>query len=293
VANTSSCLSTYYEWINRTSGESQGKSGEEPAVYKEVIDLDGFKELIDKFFRDVSYIGPVREIPQDVYTIAKTPDNVGMSGEFVARVLEERADDTFTFKGIEKHDTGVEYVEMSMKLSEAVKYWMCDIFDLAADIYAEKKEDNYKIILKRKSGLETSIKHVGFGISQLLPVVVEGLIMPNGGTLILEQPEIHLHPKLQSSLYDFIFGLAMHGKTVIVETHSSHFITRMRRRIAEDPTNTMHDNISLTFIEDELFKTIDLDDYGTLNYYPQDFIETSNEELSAIVQAQMNKRISD
>jgi len=167
---------------------------------------------------------------------------------------------------------------------------MCDVFDVAEDIKTEKINDTYKITLINKAGLPISIKHVGFGISQLLPIVVEGLRMPDNGTLIVEQPEIHLHPKIQSLLYDFLYGLTKQGKKVIIETHSSHFITRMRRRIAEDESNEMDDNISLTFIEDDIFRTIELDDYGTLNYYPKDFIEQSNTELRAIVKAQMNKR---
>ena len=64
----------------------------------------------------------------------------------------------------------------------------------------------------------------------------------------------------------------------------------MRRRIAEDESNQMDNNIGLTFIEDDIFRSIELDDYGTMDYYPDDFIEQSNTELRAIVKAQMKKR---
>ena len=114
--------------------------------------------------------------------------------------------------------------------------------------------------------------------------------MPNNGRLIIEPPEAHVHPKIQSRLFDFLFGLTLQSKKVIVETHSSEFITRMRRRIAEDESNNMHEIINLTFIEKDIFRTIELDDYGTLNYFPEDFIEPSDTELRAIVKAQMNKR---
>ena len=83
----------------------------------------------------------------------------------------------------------------------------------------------------------------------------------------------------------------MDGKKVIVETHSSHFITRMRRRIAEDESNAMDDRINFTFIDDNVFRTLELDDYGTiLNYYPKDFIEQPADEMRAIVEAQIRKR---
>ena len=64
----------------------------------------------------------------------------------------------------------------------------------------------------------------------------------------------------------------------------------MRRRIAESE-NKMQENINLTFIENDVFRTIKLDDYGSMNYFPKDFIEQDSEELKAIVEAQMNKRL--
>jgi len=216
--------------------------------------------------------------------------SVGSKGEFTAQILQEEALTYIDFNKIENQENGISYIEKKEEFAKAVKYWVCDYFEVAENIRAEKTNENYKIILTDKSGLETSIKHVGFGISQLLPIVVEGLRMQNKGTLIIEQPEIHLHPKLQSKLYDFLYGLMLQGKKVIVETHSSHFITRMRRRIAEDESNQMDNNIGLTFIEDDIFRSIELDDYGTMDYYPDDFIEQSNTELRAIVKAQMKKR---
>lgn len=257
---------------------------------KEFVKIDDVKILIQNFFEKFSYIGPIREKPKDEYTISDGHKTVGKEGEFVARILEESASKPTQFHKIIKHENGITYQEETSNLTEAVKYWMCDVFDVAEDIYAEKTNDSYRIILTNKSGLKTSIKHVGFGISQLLPIVVEGLRMPENGTFTIEQPEVHLHPKVQSLLFDFLYSLTLQGKTVIVETHSSHFITRMRRRVAEDMSSEMDDRIGLTFIENNNFRTIQLDDYGTLEYFPKDFIEPSSEELRAIVKAQMNKR---
>ena len=258
---------------------------------KELINIDDIKIIINSFLQNISYIGPNRNSPKDEYSISNGFQGVGTKGEFTAQILEEESISSTSFFKIENSDDGISYVENKDKtLIEAVNYWMCDVFEVANNIQAEKTNETYKIILTNKSGLKISIKHVGFGISQLLPIVVEGLRMVSNGTLIIEQPEIHLHPKLQSKLYDFLYSLTLQGKKVIIETHSSHFITRMRRRISEDETNEMDDQIGLTFIEDNIFRSIELDDYGTMDYYPDDFIEESNAEISAIVKAQMKKR---
>ena len=75
---------------------------------------------------------------------------------------------------------------------------------------------------------------VGFGISQVLPVLVLLAYANHGDTIILEQPEIHLHPAVQSGLADIIIETAqMRDIQVIVESHSEHLLTRLQRRIAE------------------------------------------------------------
>jgi predicted ATPase len=286
--------SSIYPMFYESEKEVEVEIGKEKSkgfeLSKYLINIDDIRAIINSFFQNISYIGSNREQPKDEYSFSRMHKNVGTKGEFVAQILEEYADSLTQFYKIDKQENKIQYIKETKPLLDAVKYWMCDIFDLAEDIKAEKINDTYKITLINKSGLPISIKHVGFGISQLLPIVVEGLRMQDNGTLIIEQPEIHLHPKIQSKLFDFLYGLTQQGKKVIVETHSSHFITRMRRRIAEDDSNEMDDNINLTFIEDDIFKTIELDDYGTLDYYPKDFIEQSNTEFRAIVKAQMNKR---
>lgn len=264
--------------------KSAGKFIEERLAFN----IDWINALV-KSSLNISYIKPIREEPKEAYTLSKNLENIGLRGEFVAQILEEEAQKKILFYKIIGNSNKL-YKKCEETLIQAVKYWICDIFKIAKDIRSERISDSYQIILLDKSQLNVNIKHVGFGVSQLLPIIVEGLIMADNKTLIIEQPEIHLHPKLQGRLYDFLYGLTLQGKKVIVETHSSHFITRMRRRIAESESNTMSKNISLTFVEDDIFRNINLDDYGTMDYYPQDFIEQSNTELKAIIEAQMKKR---
>ncbi|MDP2161335.1 MAG: AAA family ATPase [Flavobacterium sp.] len=258
--------------------------------------IDSIKSLIKIFFEEIHYIGPLREQPRDEYISKKQLNSVGAKGENVAQVLENFKDEILNISIPVFKDDNILFEHKEMKLIEGVKFWMCDVFGIGTDIYSKKVGDSYVIILKNSNGNETTIKHVGFGISQILPIIVEGLRMSNTSTLILEQPEIHLHPKLQSLLFDFLYGLTLSGKTIIIETHSDHLITRMRRRIAEEVENKMKDQINLTFIEtsgqDVIFKEIPLDDYGTSDYFPSDFIDKTDVELRAIVKAQMKKRMN-
>ena len=82
-------------------------------------------------------------------------------------------------------------------------------------------------------GTRANLVDVGFGVSQILPVLVQGLLMQPGGIYLVQQPEIHLHPDAQAGLADFFIYLAAHGIITVVETHSEYLLLRLRRRLAE------------------------------------------------------------
>ncbi|MEQ9102242.1 MAG: AAA family ATPase [Imperialibacter sp.] len=285
-------LSIYPTFFNEEiTIDSDG--GKEYGEKKGFIELEGVKQITNSFLREISYIGPLREEPKEEYFISGQNIKVGTKGEFVAQILSELGGKEIDFFKIGVNDEGkISYLSTRLPLLEFVKYWLCEVFKLALDIHIDSVDDSYRILLTNQSKIEVNIRHVGFGISQILPILVDGLLLSENGTLVLEQPEIHLHPKVQSLLFDFLYGITLKEKRVVVETHSSHFITRMRRRVAEDIGNSMKERINLTFIEDEAFRSIQLDDFGTLDYFPADFIEASSEELNAIISAQMNKKIS-
>lgn len=293
----SSIFPQFYEITEIEVGEStktQGENIHQQITTKYFPKVDGIKALLQKKFDAISYIGPLRDQPKDAYAMSNSKRYVGKLGEFTAQILENFATEPISFNSPTLGEDEITYTIIDCSLLDAVKFWMCDIFKIGVNIYSKRNGDAYTIFLKNEAGIETTIKHVGFGISQILPIVVEGLLMPKDGTLILEQPEIHLHPRIQSLLFDFLYSLVLQGKNVIIETHSDHFITRMRRRIAESPDSAHIDNINLTFIEpnkgEVYFEMIELDDMGTTNYFPEDFIEQSNQEMKAIVKAQMKKR---
>lgn len=193
----SSIFPQFYEITEMEVGESTKTSGEH--VHQQISNkyfpkVEGIKALLQKKFDTISYIGPLRDQPKDAYAMSNSKRYVGKLGEFTAQILENFATEPIAFNQPTLGDDEITYTVIDAPLLDAVKYWMCDIFKIGIDIYAKRNGDAYTIFLKNAAGIETTIKHVGFGISQILPIVVEGLLMPGEGTLILEQPEIHLHP---------------------------------------------------------------------------------------------------
>ncbi|GEP52640.1 hypothetical protein FNO01nite_33120 [Flavobacterium noncentrifugens] len=269
----------------------------ENGITKEVLRLDGIKTILKDFFSNLNYIGPLRNGPQDAYSVNGNSNTIGTGGENLAETFCELSEKPTIFYKIEETEDNIKFSKAEGTLLSAVKYWLCERFKLCADIYSKKEAESYVIYVVSLSGITSTIKHVGFGISQILPIIVEGLRIDENETLVLEQPELHLHPKVQSDLTDFLISLIEQGKKVVVETHSDHFITRLRRRIAEDQSNELDNKVLLTFVEvgtkDVLFRNITIDDFGVIELpYPEGFIEKTDVELKAILKAQMKKRLN-
>jgi predicted ATPase len=109
---------------------------------------------------------------------------------------------------------------------------------LASAVRARPSERNPSLLQLRVSLIENQphdITEVGFGVSQVLPVVVAGLTQSEESLLIVDLPEAHLHPKPQGYLADFFCYLALTGKTTLIETHSEMFINQLRLRAALTP----------------------------------------------------------
>jgi predicted ATPase len=97
-----------------------------------------------------------------------------------------------------------------------------------------------------------SPRGVGYGIGQLLPIVVQSLV-DTGGLVLVEQPEVHLHPRLQAEVGDLFIDTVAAGRAqLLVETHSEHLVLRLLRRVREG----MLDPADLAILY------VDLDDEG-------------------------------
>jgi hypothetical protein len=176
---------------------------------------------IEELFSSVFYIGPLREWPKRVYiATGEAPQDVGLKGELSVDVLW----------------VGSRSKRMRERLLGKINHWM-RAFGIASEVVLRRLGgNNYSVILKDpQTSLRVNLADVGFGASQIFPIVVEGFYARDRAMLLIEQPEIHLHPKAQGTLGDLLIDIATTGggKSLLVETHSEHVLGRIRRRIAE------------------------------------------------------------
>lgn len=207
--------------------------------------------MISNQHLQIRYIAPLRENPKRRYIVDKNIDSVGVSGEYTPLLLKKISkrewngilapisEDNFSFS---KEDMITKNI-----FSDILNSWM-NYLELGNVLLDESQDEMIKVKINSHN-----IADVGFGVSQALPILTEGIYMSPAQTLLLEQPEIHLHPKMQMAMADFLLSLSVQNKSIIVETHSDHFINRIVRRYMEDVK--IRDKIKIYFIDKDMSNT--------------------------------------
>jgi predicted ATPase len=246
------------------------------------------------FGTGIRYLGPLRDDPKPVYAVptGSDPSYVGIKGEFTASVLDLYGQKHVDFVPPESPNNAPTTIPLSVAVSTWVKY--LDI----ADSFSTRDEGKlgHRIFIQ-PGGIQRNVDltNVGVGVSQILPIVVTAFISEPGATLLFEQPELHLHPKVQLRLADFFLALIRTGRQCIIETHSEYLINRLRLRVAESPLgSTINDDIALYFVErksgSSSFREVKINEYGAIPQWPFGFFDQGPEESDRIVEAATRKR---
>lgn len=251
-------------------------------------------DILQRIVGTFTYLGPLREEPSRRYIYEDEIVEIGVKGENAAYIYSTEQDDILKKHYIYNSENDSFHEEKSIKLSEALEHW----FTLMKieDFRTEQNSEIIFLNLKSGSGEDTrvNIADVGFGVSQIFPILLEGLRMRKGSTLLLEQPEIHLHPNLQMQLADYFISIALSGKNVIVETHSDHIINRLVRRIVEDDTFNLSSLINIFFISStpsgSIYEKVKIDDKRGIVNWPDGFFDQSATEQERIIRAGLKKR---
>jgi predicted ATPase len=247
---------------------------------------------LEKLFQSLFYLGPLRDRFARQYTWAgEAPEHVGwMGGQTIPAILAARDRKLNAGKKMKLRPFG-----------EMLAHWLLQMGLIEAfevkPIAPRRRE--YEVLVKTPGvGKWINITDVGFGISQFLPVLVQCFYAPAGAVILIEQPEIHLHPAAQSWLADLFIEVIHsweggHARNIqlIIESHSEHFLRRLQTRIAEKKLKP--DEVAAYFCrpaaQGTVLSPLEVDFFGNIRNWPDNFFGDAMGEAVAMNNAQMER----
>lgn len=250
------------------------------------------------FFKGIQHVGPLRNWPERIYFgTGGRPTSVGLRGEYTQELF-----------WIDKR-IGHE------KLIKNINDWLMKLkLDVELEVVSLGVGDIYQLRVK-ENDLSINIADVGFGMSQILPILTECINYTIGDSmkkkeikqrfyspfdfqtkkvnklLITEQPEIHLNPRIQAELGDFFIHIAESEKTLLIETHSEHIISRIQRRVVDETLKP--EDVVIYFISKKGnksdIKEISISRNGHFNYWPEGFFQDDFEDAIEILKTSFRR----
>ena len=252
--------------------------------------LSDFELEYENRMDSLYYLGPLREYPKREYHWAgSSPEDVGQRGE--------RTVDAILAATRDRETRTLGYRRRRKRFQEMIAYWLNHLGLIHGFSLEEigKGTNLYRAMVETSpSSPSTSLADVGFGVSQILPALVLLYYVPEHSTVLMEQPEIHLHPAVQSGLADVLLSVAsVRNVQILVESHSEHLMRRLQRRVAEGQVSS--DDVKLYFVSSQRGQAqvsdLQLNEWGEIENWPEKFFGDEMGEIAAITEASLQRRM--
>ncbi|TYQ24640.1 DUF3696 domain-containing protein [Pseudanabaena sp. UWO310] len=271
----------YFDAISENHYEVNFKGFIPNQIINKVTNEDLVEKInLENIIIDVDYIGPFRILPDRYFYLTGQTQfrDTGIKGENAYAML------------------GMSQVKEENKLCQDVGEWYQKYFDgWELKVNNTDKKPLVQILLS-KEDMDINIVDVGQGMNQALPLVVRANIKDRPNSIIvLEQPELHLHPAAHSDLAELFARSAKdNNQTFIIETHSENMLLRFRKLVVENDFGFTQDDLVVYWIEDAELKgkelrEITVDEEGVLSDWPDGIFNESMKEILEIQKAVKKK----
>lgn len=260
--------------------------------------LSDFALNTEAALNSIYYLGPLREHPKRLYSWSgETPESVGQKGEFtIPAILAATQKQRKLNRG------------RRMRLADFQEFiagWLQDlgiISSFEVKPVAKGRKEFEVWVKTHLNSTNVKITDVGFGVSQVLPALVQAFYAPPNSTIWMEQPEIHLHPQVQAELADVFISATQayennqsRNVQLIVESHSEHFLNRLLRRVAEGKINP--EDLAIYFCHREgsaaELEELCLDMLGNIKNWPENFFGNTMADIAGRSLAAMERKKKD
>jgi hypothetical protein len=236
-----------------------------------------YRRAWQECMRTLMHLEPVRfTLPRNYRVTGESPMNVGPRGENLLGVLfrDERRP-----------------ARHRRELLKWLATWLDEKFKFVRRTSLEpitKDRSMYALMGHDcTTGTKVNLSMTGFGVSQVAPIIVQGFLSDTGACMVVEQPEIHLHPAAQAELGDLLIDFARQDKQLLVETHSEHILLRIRNRIAHGEFSAS--DLRVFYVHETNAGSevlpLEMDERGRIANWPKGFFEEDYIESSSIAAA--------
>lgn len=208
----------------------------------------------------------------------------GIDGKYIANYYEKHKEESIAEYLLTYRDEGI---MIAATLEAQTNYWLKEITEQSYQFRTIKPTSTIIQALYKLDGLEIKPNNIGAGISYIATIIIAALSAKQGNILIIENPEIHLHPKSQAMMGKFLSFIASRGIQVIVETHNDHFINKVRyqvfrKELASSDVIIHYKEAKSPFEQIEITESGKFSNKNSENCFPQGFYDATLSELFAI-----------
>jgi predicted ATPase len=232
-----------------------------------------------KRLRGLSYITAERVGPREVYDLAdkQSATVVGAAGEYAMSVLHWGREEPVI--------EGLTLPNVASKRFQQVEARMATFFPgFAMELQQVARANAVSLGLRTYADTDfLRPVHMGFGLTQVLPIVVAALSAGKDDILLIENPEVHLHPAGQALMGQFLADVARAGVQVIVETHSDHVLSGIRRSVKAAKLEP--EQVALHFFRPRNMDSAQvvspqLDRFGNVDAWPEGFFDQFDKDAN-------------
>lgn len=232
-----------------------------------------FERAIDACKFNTNFIGPIR---------ANAPEFIYKS--YLQRNNPRDSCGAYSYLELMKSEFGSK--DLISKVSDWFKTNM-DSYEIEMYPVNDFMMDGYVPIIK-KDALRMHMSDVGEGITQVLPIIVQSFLNEPNSLTVLEQPALHLHPAIHSSIAERLAMSTIEtGQTYVIESHSHNLLLGFQRMVAKSDVPFTSDDIVIYFIDNEdgnpVVKEITIDSDGSLSDWPSGVFEEGFELTKQII----------
>ena len=258
-----------------------GRMSDDPEALRHLLppmDDGGVAPLAD-LLRGLTYVTAERVGPQEAYPLEDPfdADLVGARGEHTVSVLH--------WGRHEPVPPGLVLPDAPPTRLRQVEARMRTLFP-GCSVDLQQVPQTNAVTLGLRTSDDTGFHrpmHTGFGLTQVLPIVVAALSASAGGVMLIENPEVHLHPAGQAQIGQFLADVARAGVQVLVETHSDHVLNGIRRAVKTG--RLAPEQVAIHFFRPrsddgaQVHSPI-LDEAGNIDVWPEGFFDQFDKDMN-------------